>query len=101
MTISRSMRMTLLVLGAAATVATAWLTAGASAGESCPDNTLCLYQHDDFAGELVKLPKHGLSNKLAEQMNNEASSVINNRNKRVYLYAKRNGKGDRVCFSPE
>jgi sarcosine oxidase delta subunit len=69
-------------------------------GEACPAKTLCVWEHNEGAGQLVKIAKDGISNKLAEKMNNGASSVINNRNKRAYLYDRRNGKGTKVCLSP-
>ena len=48
----------------------------------------------------MKIKSDGISNKLAEKMNNEASSFINNRNRRAYLYDKRNGEGERICLGP-
>jgi hypothetical protein len=78
------------------------LGGSASAGTKplCPKKTLCVWADDKGGGQLVKIKKDGISNKLAEKMNNEASSVINNRNRRSYLYDKRNGKGEKVCLSP-
>jgi hypothetical protein len=84
----------------AAALAVASVGGTASAGPpACPEKTLCVWQHADFDGQLVKITKKGVSNKLAEKMNNEASSVINNFNKRAFLYDKRNAEGDRFCFA--
>ena len=102
MTLTRSTRIALLVLGAAAAAAgfAAIQSTDAAAGGGCPDKTLCVWQDNEGGGQLVKISSDGISNKLANKMNNEASSVINNRNRRAYLFAGRNGKGTKVCLSP-
>ena len=74
-------------------------TAGAG-GTGCPSKTLCVYGSDNFAGDVVKISKDGISNKIAEKLNNAASSVVNNRNRRSFLYDGKNGKGERVCITP-
>jgi hypothetical protein len=104
MTFTHTMRLVVLALGAAAAavgLATMLAASPASAGPSCPEKTLCVWQHNDLGGQLVKMKSDGISNKLAKKMNNEASSVINNRNKRAYLYDRRNGKGEKICLSPK
>jgi Peptidase inhibitor family I36 len=86
---------------AVATVAlVASLGGTASAGAGCPEKTLCVWQDNEGGGEQVNIKADGISNKLAKKLNNGASSVINNRNKRAYLYDKRGGKGDKVCLDP-
>jgi hypothetical protein len=103
MTLTRTMRLGLLVLamaGATAVVVALNVVGSAAAGvKACPSKTLCVWEHADFDGKLVKITKKGVSNKLAEKMNNEASSVINNFNKRAFLYDKRNAEGDRFCLA--
>jgi Peptidase inhibitor family I36 len=92
--------------GMIAIAAAAALGAGASAdvGQAqrggCPDKTLCVWENDDDGGTLVKIHGTGVSNKLAQKLNNQASSAINNRGRRAYLYDKRNGDGDRICLDP-
>jgi hypothetical protein len=99
---TRSTRLALLALGGAAVALLASLGGSASAGPTplCPEKTLCVFEHNEAGGQVVKLTKKGVSNKLAKKMNNEASSVLNETNKRIFLHDKRNGKGDRVCISP-
>jgi maltose-binding protein MalE len=90
-----------LALAAGCLAVVAQLGGKAQAGiEPCPEKTLCVWQHNDGGGQLVKIKSDGISNKLAEKMNNEASSLINNRGKRSYLYDKRNGQGAKICLSP-
>ena len=69
-------------------------------GGGCNEGSLCLYEHNKGGGEIVRINGSGLSNRLAEKMNNAASSVVNYRNKRAFLYDKRNGKGERLCVDP-
>jgi hypothetical protein len=103
MTYTRNARTALLIIGAAAAL-TGLLSLlsndAARAGGGCPEKTLCVWEHNEGDGQLVKITKDGISNKLAKKLNNGASSVINNRNKRAYLYDGKNGKGDKVCLSP-
>jgi hypothetical protein len=90
-----------LTVAGAAVALVASLGASASAGiPACPKKTLCVWQDVEGEGKLVKNTSDGISNKLAKKMNNEASSAINNRGKRAYLYDKRNGKGEKHCISP-
>jgi hypothetical protein len=104
MSVSISGRWLVLALGVAITAAGFVVALGGSAAAgvgACPDKTLCVYADDGFDSQMVKIDGKGISNKLAKKMNNEASSVINNRNKRAYLYDRRNGKGEKICLSPK
>jgi hypothetical protein len=101
MTFTRTMRIGVLGVALAVTGLLAFLSNHAArAGDGCPAKTLCVWQDNEGGGQLVKISSDGISNKLAKKMNNEASSVINNRNKRAYLYDGKNGKGTKVCLSP-
>jgi hypothetical protein len=86
------------VAAAAMVAMIASLGGQASAGPPCPEKTLCLFEHNGFTGQVVKIRKDGVSNKLAEKMNNQASSAVNNLRTRAFLYEKRNGKGDKICL---
>lgn len=102
---SGKLRARQLVLGATAValgvVAVGSLGATASAGPpACPQKTLCIYEQVKGGGEVVKITDGGISNKLATKMDDEASSVINRRRGRAYLYEKEDGKGRKVCISP-
>ena len=67
----------------------------------CPDGKLCLWHDNEGGGKRVKISgKRGASNKLAKEMNNEASSLINATEHRVYVYDKRDAKGDVRCYEP-
>lgn len=71
-------------------------------GGGCPEGKLCLWADNKGGGQQVNIrDKRGVSNKLANMMNNEASSLVNETEHRVYLYDKRDAKGDRRCFEPE
>jgi hypothetical protein len=67
---------------------------------SCPKRTLCVYEHDQWEGQRVKITETGISNKLAEQMNNRASSAWNRRGKTAVLYTGKNAHGGRLCIRP-
>lgn len=69
-------------------------------GPGCPEGKLCVWEHNTQGGEVVKIGGSGKSNKLFKKMNNEASSLINNRDEKAFLYDKRNGNGERRCFEP-
>ena len=43
----------------------------------------------------------GISNKLARDMNDAASSAENTRGRVSFLYAKKDGKGESYCLDPE
>jgi Peptidase inhibitor family I36 len=90
----------LVALGTFAAVALAVPGEGGAGGLGCPDDRVCVWEHDDGNGVQVKLRGRGVSNKLADKMNNEASSLFNNTGGAMFLYDKRNAKGDRVCFGP-
>jgi hypothetical protein len=66
----------------------------------CPEKTLCVFADNDFGGQVVKIDGKGVSNKLAKKMDDQASSVINTRGKRAYLYEMKNGNGSRFCIDP-
>jgi hypothetical protein len=90
-----------LTLGAVSGLGLAMSGSATARGSDCPDGKLCLWQHNEGGGEQVNIrDKRGVSNKLAKKMNNEASSLINRTEHRVFVYDKRDGKGDLRCFEP-
>jgi hypothetical protein len=90
-----------LALGAVSALGLAMSGSATARGSDCPDGKLCLWQHNEGGGEQVNIrDKRGVSNKLANKMNNEASSLINRTEHRVFVYDKRDGKGDLRCFEP-
>ncbi len=66
----------------------------------CPKQTLCVFEHDNFEGQRVKIGGTGVSNKLADEMNNQASSYYNRRGRVSFLYVGRNAEGERECAAP-
>jgi hypothetical protein len=103
MTLTRSLRLVLAALAAAAATAFALISTTGDAGargSECPDDTLCLWKHVNEEGKLVKIKGNGLSNKLARKMNNNATGVDNNRDGKAWLYEKKNGKGEIRCIQP-
>ena len=69
-------------------------------GDLCPDNRLCIWENNEGGGELVKIRGTGVSNKLANKMNNEASSLVNATDVKVFLYDRKNAEGESRCFDP-
>lgn len=69
-------------------------------GPLCPDRALCVWEHNNQAGQRVVIRRKGLSDKLARKMDNAASSAINNRGKLAYLYSNKKGGGDVYCLEP-
>ena len=75
--------------------------AGAAAKRgSCSTGQVCFFSDADFQGQEVRVARKGISNKLAEKMNNQASSVVSFRDGATVVYDKRNGKGFRICLNP-
>lgn len=98
------------VAAAAAILLTAGLiSGGASAGPSaeraqphargsCPD-TLCVFTDTNFTGTHADLTKLGLSNKVDNQIPDQAESLINDRGSAAIFYEKRDGKGRAICIN--
>jgi hypothetical protein len=84
------------------------ISGGASAGTaggaeraargSCPD-TLCVFTDPDFTGQHADITKLGLSNKVDNQIPDQAASLINDRGSAAIFYAKRDGKGRAICIN--
>jgi hypothetical protein len=89
-------------LAAAAGVLALMPSAVGARGEAppCPRQTLCLWKQIGYEGKRVEIEGHGVSNQLAQEMNNEASSYYNRRGSVSYLYEDKNGEGDGYCISP-
>jgi hypothetical protein len=103
MTLTRSGRLSIAVLAATAATAVALISTAGDAGAgggSCPDNKLCVFAGDSRSGQRVKIGGNGVSNKLAREMNNQASSLSNRRDTKVFLYEKRGARGEVRCFPP-
>ena len=67
-------------------------------GGPCPDKALCVFEHNDYAGERIVIKREGVSNKLFKRFDETASSAINNRGKASYLYSEKNAEGDWFCI---
>ena len=104
MTLTRPGRPSIAVLMAVAATAVALISTAGDAGArggGCPDNKLCIWKHEGFDGQRVKIGGSGVSNKLAREMNNHAHSVRNNLDTAAFLYEKKNANGDFICFDPD
>ena len=85
-----------------------FISAGASAGPAadreqvarglCPD-TLCVFTATDFGGTQVDVTKLGVSNKVDNQIPDQAASLINDRGSAAIFYEKRDGKGRAICIN--
>jgi hypothetical protein len=69
-------------------------------GASCDKGTLCIWADASYSGQQVNLKHKGISNKLAEKMDNLASSVKNRRDTVAFLYTDTDGLGDSYCVEP-
>ena len=93
---------------AAILLASGFISGGASAGPAaereqaargmCPD-TLCVFTATDYGGTQVDVTKLGVSNKVDNQIPDQAASLINDRGSAAIFYAKRNGKGRAICIN--
>jgi Peptidase inhibitor family I36 len=68
--------------------------------DACHPGHLCVWAKPNAGGAKVSLSKSGVSNELANKMNNKASSAINNREGAIFLYDRRDGNGDQICMEP-
>ncbi len=74
-----------------------------TSGAADPKRGLCAGKLCLFAGTLgteerVNFTALGISNRLAKKMDNEASSVYNDRDGVAIIYAGRNGNGAKLCL---
>jgi hypothetical protein len=60
---------------------------------------LCVFTATDFGGTEVDVTKLGVSNKVDNQIPDQAASLINDRQSAAIFYAHRNGKGRAVCIN--
>ena len=90
------------LLVAIALIAASFAAAPATdATAMCPDNTLCFWSGINQTGEQVNVSKRkGVSNKIGNRMNNDASSAENDTGYAAILYDKRNGRGVSICIDP-
>ena len=73
--------------------------AKAKAKPACPKDALCLWDKENYEGFRVVVKGNGLSNKVADQMNDLTSSVYLNRKDRIaVLYQDVDGEGDSICL---
>jgi Peptidase inhibitor family I36 len=89
-------------------LAAGFISGGASAGPAadreqvargiCPD-TLCVFTANDYGGTQVDVTKLGVSNKVDNQIPDQAASLINDRGGAAIFYEKRDGKGRAICIN--
>jgi Peptidase inhibitor family I36 len=65
----------------------------------CPSKALCVFSSDNFMGDRVVVRRKGISNKIAEQMDDATSSVVNTRGKVSRLYKGKNANGGVFCVN--
>lgn len=101
----RSVRRSAIGALSGAAIAVLLLALGGSAqgrgDPPCPAGALCVWEHSDFDGKRVVVTGTGISNEIAEKMDDEVSSVFNRRGKASRLYARKNANGDTFCVSPQ
>jgi hypothetical protein len=98
----------LVAAASAILLAAGFISGGASAGPAydrervargiCPE-TLCVFTDTDFGGTQVDVTKLGVSNKVDNQIPDQAASLINDRGSAAIFYAKRDGKGRAICIN--
>jgi hypothetical protein len=74
----------------------------AAVGPVCDYGKFCVWVDPNLSGDEVKFKEtdHELSNKIANQMDNQASSAWNNTALAAKLYERRDGKGSFLCIPP-
>ena len=98
----------LVAAPAAILLGAGFISAGASGGPAadreqvarglCPD-TLCVFTATNYGGTQVDVTKRGVSNKVDNQIPDQAASLINDRQSAAIFYAKRDGKGRAICIN--
>ena len=58
-----------------------------------------LFTATDYGGTQVDVTKVGVSNKVDNQIPDQARSLINDRGSAAIFYAKRGGKGRAICIN--
>lgn len=90
---------TIVVAAVVALVPATGEAAKAKSTKRCPQDAFCVWSKPDYQGKKVVLTKNGVSNKIANQMNNRVSSTKNKFDLTVFIYDKRGAKGEIRCFS--
>jgi hypothetical protein len=68
---------------------------------TCPDGRLCVWEKPDYRGQKVVIRKRALTNKLHDEMNDQASSLKLRKSGVAVLYADVEGEGLAICaFGP-
>lgn len=72
------------------------------AATPCPTNKYCVWADANRSGPgiILGINHHRVTNAIGNQLNNAVSSVENETSFVVFLYANRNGKGERRCVPP-
>ncbi|MDQ2675923.1 MAG: peptidase inhibitor family I36 protein [Actinomycetota bacterium] len=65
--------------------------------KSCPKEALCVWTKAGFAGKRVVVKDDGVSNAIANKINNKASSIKNRFGETIRIYDKRNANGELRC----
>jgi len=73
--------------------------AAKSKGKSgCPDDAICVWKKADYQGKRLIVKGDGVSNKIGNKINNKTSSIKNGFDKTIFIYDKRNAKGESRCL---
>ena len=60
---------------------------------------MCVFTASNYGGTQVDVTKLGVSNKVDNQIPDEAASLINDRQSAAIFYAQRDGKGRAICIN--
>jgi hypothetical protein len=60
---------------------------------------LCVFTNTDYGGTQVDVTELGVSNKVDNQIPDQAESLINDRGSAAIFYEKRGGKGRAICIN--
>ena len=60
---------------------------------------MCVFTATDYVGTHVDVTKLGVSNKVDNQIPDQAASLINDRGSAGIFYGKRDGKGRAICIN--
>lgn len=78
----------------------AGLAGGAQRGAQCPDKRVCVWADPNYEGQMVALRKRGPSNKIYEQMNDQASSLKSRIGSVAFMFTDVDGGGIKMCVVP-
>jgi hypothetical protein len=86
------------LIGTVALTPAAGEAAKGKTNKSCPDDAICVWTKAAYRGERVVVKGEGVSNKIGNKINNEASSVKNRFDQTIWIYDTQDATGEARCL---